>query len=159
MAEAIPSGMPQDDLAREIDRLLKTLPDAEPILRDPPTPPPPRRSQQLVRPRAVARGPRTTVRMDIALVWMRVLLAGGMGAALTQWPYPYSCGPSLYLYLAAVGTLMISAGWAGVWSWRERIAPAHATSLIVAFWGVVLAAEQILPRVGYAFDIAQWSCR
>lgn len=97
--------------------------------------------------------------MDIALVWMRVLLAGGVGAALTQWPYPHHCGPSLYLYLAAVGALMISAGWAGIWSWRERIAPAHAASFIVAFWGIVLAAEQILPRVGYAFDIAYWSCR
>jgi len=29
----------------------------------------------------------------------------------------------------------------------------------VIFWSIVLAAEQILPRVGYAYETATWMCR
>ena len=35
---------------------------------------------------------------------------------------------------------------------------AHLVSLIALFWGIVLAAEQILPRVGYAASEAVWRC-
>jgi hypothetical protein len=31
-------------------------------------------------------------------------------------------------------------------------------SLILGFWGVVLAAEQVLPRIGYAEEEATWMC-
>jgi hypothetical protein len=87
-------------------------------------------------------------------------LAGAavLGGALTQWPYPTACGWPLYGYLAAVGALLLAAGWTAVAAWRFRIGPAHALSLVVGFWGVVLAAEQILPRVGYAAETRYWRC-
>ena len=34
----------------------------------------------------------------------------------------------------------------------------NVISVVVFFWGVVLAAEQILPRIGYAALPAIWSC-
>jgi hypothetical protein len=30
---------------------------------------------------------------------------------------------------------------------------------VAGFWGVVLAAEQVLPRVGYAAESQAWTCR
>ncbi|NIM48480.1 MAG: hypothetical protein GTN62_02200 [Gemmatimonadales bacterium] len=35
---------------------------------------------------------------------------------------------------------------------------AQIVSLIVVYWGIVLAAEQILPRIGYAKAEASWRC-
>jgi hypothetical protein len=34
----------------------------------------------------------------------------------------------------------------------------HVLSLILVFWGIVLAAEQVLPRIGYAAERATWRC-
>jgi hypothetical protein len=31
-------------------------------------------------------------------------------------------------------------------------------SFILLFWGIVLAAEQLLPRIGYAAVTAGWRC-
>jgi len=82
-----------------------------------------------------------------------------LGVALTQWPYDANCGWSLYAYLAAMTTLLVTAGWAAVAAWRFRNGAAHAVALVVGFWGVVLAAEQILPRIGYAAATQTWRCR
>ena len=35
---------------------------------------------------------------------------------------------------------------------------AHSVSLVLVFWGIVLASEQILPRVGYARTEETWLC-
>ncbi len=43
-------------------------------------------------------------------------------------------------------------------SWKLRNAAAHILSLILFFWGIVLAAEQVLPRIGYAAERASWRC-
>lgn len=93
-----------------------------------------------------------------ALVWMRALLAAGLGVAVLQWPYAHDCGPMLYLYCFVVAAVLVSGGWASVWAWRLRIASAHVLSLIAVFWGIVLAAEQVLPRIGYAAVDAAWRC-
>lgn len=93
-----------------------------------------------------------------ALVWMRALLAAGLGVAVLQWPYANECGAMLYLYCGVVASVLVTGGWAATWSWRLRIAPAHLLSLIAIFWGIVLAAEQVLPRIGYAPFPQTWTC-
>ena len=42
------------------------------------------------------------------------------------------------------------AAWIAFVSWRLRRGVAHVLGLILFFWGTVLAAEQLLPRIGYA---------
>lgn len=96
--------------------------------------------------------------MQIWGVWGRLVGAAILGLALTQWPYRAECGWSLYGYLAAVAALLVAAGWTAMVAWRFRVAAAHALALVAGFWGIVLAAEQILPRVGYAAEARVWGC-
>jgi hypothetical protein len=91
-------------------------------------------------------------------LWARVLLGVVLGAVLTQWPYARACGWPLITYLGAVATVLITGGWIAVAAWKQRAAVAHALSLILLFWGIVLAAEQLLPRIGYAAKVATWQC-
>jgi hypothetical protein len=151
----------RDSMAREVDRLLRQLPHADPTLRGDPDPPPPRPQAGVTsgpRPAVPPRptGPTTWQKVG---VWARVAGAAGLGAALTQWPYPSDCGWPLYGHLAAVFAVLLTAGWAAVAAWNLRMAPAHALALVAGFWGIVLAAEQILPRVGYAAESRTWACR
>jgi hypothetical protein len=149
-----------DELAHEIDRLLKQLPAAEPIGRAPPA----YRASAPVH--AIGTNGASTRRAraersahaQLALVWTRVLLAAALGVALTQWPYARACGLMLSSYLVVILAVLVAAGWAGVEAWRGRVASAHLVSLIIGFWGIVLAAEQVLPRVGYAAATAEWTC-
>jgi hypothetical protein len=146
------------ELARVVDRLLRKLPGADPTLRGTPEPGP--------RPAGVTTGPRPAIgrpgpALTPALLWglaARVAGAAVLGVALTQWPYAHRCGWSLLGYLAAVLALLLAAGWAAVAAWRLRVALAHVAALVVFFWGIVLAAEQVLPRVGYAAEVATWRC-
>ena len=91
-------------------------------------------------------------------LWARVSAVVILGAAMTQWPYSTRCGWALSAYLGAVVTVMVAGGWAAFVSWKARTAPAHVLSLMLVFWGFVLAAEQSLPRIGYAAEQASWSC-
>ncbi|MDH4043880.1 MAG: hypothetical protein OEY20_07975 [Gemmatimonadota bacterium] len=157
-------GKERDSVAREVDRLLKQLPGADPTLQSDPDQPPPRpQPLQASGPRPAVpplRPPRPTgpTPMQVWGVWGRLAGAGVLGVALTQWPYRSECGWSLYGYLAAVAALLLAAGWTAITAWRFRVAAAHAFALVAAFWGIVLAAEQILPRVGYAADVQVWRC-
>jgi hypothetical protein len=151
----------RDSMAREVDRLLRQLPHADPTLKGDPDPPSPRPQPGVTsgpRPAVPPRptGPTTWQKVS---VWARAVGAGALGAALTQWPYPSDCGWPLYGYLAAVFAVLLTAGWAAVAAWNLRMAPAHALALVAGFWGIVLAAEQILPRVGYAAESRTWTCR
>jgi hypothetical protein len=92
-------------------------------------------------------------------MWGRVGAGVVLGVALTQWPYRSACGWSLYAHLAAVVVLLVVAGWAALAAWQVHNGPAHAIALIVGFWGIVLSAELILPRVGYAADAGTWTCQ
>jgi len=90
--------------------------------------------------------------------WGRVWLTLALGIGLAQWPYANQCGWPLSLYFLAV-LIAVGAGvWAGVVSWRWRMAGAHFASMVLVFWGVFLIAEQTLPRVGYAKVDATWKC-
>jgi hypothetical protein len=150
----------------EVDSLLKKLPGADPSLRSDPDAPPPRpaggamagvpRQQRPAHRRSPPPGP---TKAEKAITWS--VLGGGivLGVALTQWPYASACGFSLLGYLAAVLTVIVVAGWVFIATWFHRMGFAHVVALILGFWGVVLAAEQVLPRIGYAEKEATWVCR
>jgi len=159
-----PENPERDSMAREVDRLLRQLPGADPTLQSDPDQPPPRPQP------ATSSGPRPAVPppprrpagptpWQRAGVWARAVAALALGAALTQWPYRADCGWPLYGYLAAVLVVLLTAGWAAVAAWQMRNAAAHTLALVAGFWGIVLAAEQILPRVGYAAEARTWGCR
>lgn len=97
-------------------------------------------------------------RLDAAALWARMLLAIGLGTAMTQWPYVHGCGWPLAGYLGAVGMVLIAGAGLAFDSWRLRSGVIHVLALLLAFWAVVLVAEQALPRVGYAAESAAWSC-
>lgn len=103
-------------------------------------------------------GPQPPGRPNVSLLWLRLLLAAGLGAMMTQWPYRFDCDWPLAGYLGAVAIIVVTAGWIMIDAWRMRRPVAHVAALILAFWGIVLAAEQLLPRIGYAAQVAVWQC-
>jgi hypothetical protein len=111
---------------------------------------PPARSQAA----AVA----TVGRSAALFTWVRVLLAVLVAAAMTQWPYLHDCGTSLFLYLGAVGGVILAGLWSSVTSWQRRMGLAHSIALLVTLWGLLLAGQAVLPRIGYARAIAHWWC-
>ena len=155
-----PSGRQRDPMEREVDRLLAQLahtgspparvegPRVARIL----APVTPRRSPSVARPAsAISRG-------DLIALWTRVLLGAVLGVLMTQWPYAHRCGLPLLGYLGAVAAVLLAAAWIAFASWRLRRGVAHVLGLILFFWGIVLAAEQLLPRIGYAAHQASWQC-
>ena len=90
--------------------------------------------------------------------WGKVALALALGVGLTQWPYANQCGWALSLYFLSIVVALAAGVWAGLASWKWRMAGAHVASMVLIFWGVFLVAEQTLPRVGYAKVDATWSC-
>ena len=144
-------------LGLEIERLISQLPGADPMLRGDPTPPAP-----LPR-RSIATVPQVRRAVDdrrllLVGVWLRTSAAAALGAAVLYWPYAHECGLYLHLYLGVVAAVLVSGGWASIMAWRSRVALAHLLALVVFFWGIVLAAEQVLPRIGYAAIEASWIC-
>jgi hypothetical protein len=92
----------------------------------------------------------------------RLLLATALGIGMIFWPYSARCGTGLIGYLGAVGVLMGAGVWSAVWTWRHRSSSAHVLSLLIILWGGVLAAQEVLPRAGYAIPTeahpASWWC-
>jgi hypothetical protein len=171
MAKAPISSSPDHDLAQEIERLMKHLPKADPRLLGTPGAMPAVRPlgarPALAGSTPTSRTPASRTPTDAtasplaeqAHVWGRVALAAGFAAAVAEYQYTRSCGWMLGLYLAVITVVMIAGAWGSIVSWRGRNLPAHVLSLIVVFWGIVLAAEQVLPRIGYAASDASWACR
>lgn len=155
-----PADDPLDGMSDEVNRLLKQLPGADPTLRGsgPLSPQVPARRPGVVTAPAGAAVVREPTARDKLGVWFRVGLAVLASAAMTQWPYAHTCGLPLYLYLAALAVVIVAAGWGSVSSWKLRMGVAHVASLMAVFWGVVLAAQQVLPRLGYAAAAATWRC-
>jgi hypothetical protein len=148
-------------MEREVNRLLAQLAyaGAEPIgeLRPnggAPTPSPVTRPRSSGPTRSVAAGPR----WNVAALWGRVILGASLGLAMILWPYPNACGWALLGYFVAVGAVLLAGAWIAFASWRIRHGVTHLLSLVLFYWGLVLAAEQVLPRVGYAADPAAWLC-
>ena len=105
--------------------------------------------------RRTAAGPSREVLIG---AWARAGASATLGIAVLWWPYAHDCGWLLHAYLGVIAAVMITGGWASISAWRARVAAAHVVALVVAFWGVVLAAETILPRIGYAATSAIWTC-
>jgi hypothetical protein len=162
----------RDSLARTVDRLLKKLPGADPTLQSDPDAPAPSAARSAAGgirlggtgstgPRPALSRPPFAPRPTPAQLWGlwgRAAAGIVLGVALTQWPYRSTCGWPLLGYLAAVLVLLLVAAWAAIAAWKLRVPAAHVLGLVVGFWAIVLAAEQVLPRVGYAAETATWRC-
>ncbi|MEJ2502723.1 MAG: hypothetical protein P8177_05300 [Gemmatimonadota bacterium] len=86
-----------------------------------------------------------------------MLLGAILAGALTQWPYA-TCGPALAAYLSAVAVVLAMGLWASRSAWRARLGYAHTLGIALLFAGAVLAAAQLLPRLGYAGLRVPWGC-
>jgi hypothetical protein len=106
---------------------------------------------------AVKEKQRTTTTLGVML---RLVLAIALGVGILFWPYDARCGAGLAGYLGAVAAIVGGGVWTSIWTWRHRTAKAHVLSLLIVLWGGLLAAQEILPRVGYAHDVARvaWVC-
>ncbi len=83
-------------------------------------------------------------------VFVRLVIALGLGIGILFWPYDARCGLGLAGYLASVALVTGGGVWSAVWSWRHRAPRAHVLSLLIVLWGLTLGAVEILPRSGYA---------
>lgn len=157
-----PSRDPLDGMSAEVDRLLKQLPGADPMLRGSGSAPKPGVTRSPLsdpmRASPAPGGPRDPTAQQKLGVWVRVGLGLVVGVLMTQWPYRHGCGLSLYLYMAAVVAVTVAGVWGALSSWKLRMGVAHLLALLVVGWGLVLGATQVLPRVGYAARAATWQC-
>ncbi len=95
-------------------------------------------------------------------VYARLTLAVAIGVGIIFWPYANRCGLGLAGYLGAVGAVIVSGAWSAVWTFRHRAGRAHFLALLLVLWGLILAAMDVLPRIGYAKPTtehpAAWAC-
>ena len=94
--------------------------------------------------------------------FLRLALSTAVGVGILFWPYPARCGLGLAFYLMAVGGVITGGVWSAVWTWKHQTPKAHALSLALVAWGLILGAAEVLPRTGYAVPTAahpaQWAC-
>ncbi len=95
-------------------------------------------------------------------VMLRLILTLALGVGILFWPYGTRCGLALFGYLASAGLITVAGVWSAVWTWRHRSPRGHAVALILTLWGAIIAASEILPRIGYAKPTearpAVWLC-
>lgn len=151
-----PTGPRPDPMTREVDRLLAQLARVGGPERENGAPSVTNSGKR--RFVGVARSGEAPTRADLIGLWARVVLGMALGAVMTQWPYPHGCDLPLAGYLAAVAMIVVAGGWIAFSSWRMRSGMPHVLSLMLVFWGIVLTAEQLLPRIGYAAEQATWRC-
>jgi hypothetical protein len=147
-----PPGREPDPMARVVDRLLSQLPGLQGAVE----PPPPvlRSSASEVR----VSGGRYVDPPTLIGLWGRVTLGITLGIMMTAWPYFKECGLPLFGYLSAVASVVVAGGWIAVTAWKLRNGVAHILALILLFWGLVLTADELLSRTGYAAATATWQC-
>jgi hypothetical protein len=94
--------------------------------------------------------------------WARTAVAVAAAAGLWYWPWPGVCGPPVMGLVGAAGGVMLLGGWSAAGTWRHRQGVLHVLSLLALVWGGVVAARDVLPRVGYAIPTAAhpatWQC-
>ena len=89
---------------------------------------------------------------------LRLTLSVALGVGILFWPYANRCGFGLAGYLFGVTAVLASGVWSALWTWRHRTGRAHALSILLIVWGLVLGTMEVLPRVGYAKLPLTWSC-
>ena len=89
---------------------------------------------------------------------LRLSLVIALAAGVAFWPYAHACGLGLFAFLAVETVVLLGGLWTIVYTWRGRMAKAHAVALLVVLWGLVLIGTEVLPRVGYARATATWTC-
>lgn len=89
---------------------------------------------------------------------LRLTLSVLLGVGILFWPYANRCGIGLAGYLFAVAAVAGGGIWSAVWTWRHRTGRAHALSIMLLAWGLILAGSEVLPRIGYAKAALPWSC-
>ncbi len=145
-------GRDWDKEMAEVDKLLQKLPYGDP---------PPSASSAPTVKRSAAGAPAVdggpTGREWLG-TWSRVVLGLLIGIGMTQWPYTHGCGLRLFFYLIGVVTVIVAGVWSSISSWRRRLGFAHLLAQGLIIWGLVLAAREVLPRVGYARTQAPWLC-
>jgi hypothetical protein len=129
----------------EVDRMLAKLPTYEPGKH-------PRGGDATVR----RSGP-THAASGGTGMWLKVGLAVAAAIGVTMWPYTHDCGPKLFLYIIATGTVTIAGAWGALASWSRRNGLAHVLSLAALIWGLGLTARIILPRLGTNTG-TEWFC-
>ncbi len=142
-----------DPMARVVDRLLAQLPGLQGAAE--PAPAPIRSSAGGIRTVAGARRPDPP---SVIGLWGRAALGVTLGLMMTLWPYFRECGLPLVGYLCAVSVVVITGGWIAATAWKLRNAGAHVLGLTLLLWGLLLAANELLARTGYAAVSATWQC-
>jgi len=140
----------------EVDRLLQKLPNADPALGAGAAP-------TVRKPAVVVGGAGAGAAVRSAAsgrvgTWARVGLGLVIGIGMTQWPYAHGCGLQLLLYAIGVVAVIAAGTWSSLCSWKHRLGVAHLLSQGLTIWGLMLAAREVLPRVGYAKTAASWMC-
>jgi hypothetical protein len=150
---------------RKIDEQMARVPAAPPPSAAPSRPPsgaPSSASAGATPARAAASLPAPAAGTSGFGVYARLTLATALAVGIIFWPYAARCGLGLAGYLGAVGAVIVAGAWSAVWTWKHRAARAHTLSLLLVLWGLLLAAMDVLPRVGYAIPTAAhpatWSC-
>lgn len=128
-----------EDELKKIDRQLESISD-EALL--------PAKSAPTPAARAVAEEQQKAT--STLGVMSRLVLAAALGVGILFWPYGTRCGLPLFGYLASAGLISVAGAWSAVWTWRHRSARGHVLALLLTLWGALLAANEILPRIGYA---------
>ena len=155
MAKPVPGREP-DPMARVVDRLLAQLPGLQGGRE--PAPDAARRSYTPESRTVVFADTRSLEEPTLIGLWGRVALGVMLGVMMTGWPYFKDCGLPLFGYLTAVATVVMAGGWAAITAWKLQNGVAHIIALILLFWGLVLTADELLPRTGYAAAQATWQC-
>ena len=107
---------------------------------------------------APRRAPAAIGRWGVLGTWLRVLLGAALAVGITQWPYTAACGVNLVVYGTTILLVIVAGAWSALSSWRRQLGAAHFISLVVLLWGLLLAAREVLPRIGYARESRTWSC-
>jgi hypothetical protein len=142
------------DQSRDWDREMANIDKA--IAKQGPTP-----AGAPRRPAAGARSPAGVPapgKRSVALTWFWVLLAVALAAALPLWPYEKSCGLQLFFFLGATGVTVVVGLLGAISSWMHRRGFAHLLALSVLTWAGIMAAREVLPRIGYAKQSRTWMC-
>lgn len=91
-------------------------------------------------------------------VWARFGVVATLATAMLWWPYGRSCGFGLALYLTSSTMIIVGGIWVVACTWILRMPRTHALAVVVTLWGAALITAQVLPRVGYAANVATWMC-